>query len=129
MATILQNHHVLAVHDLAESARFFVDQLGFAVSAEPDGWTFVTRDDCMIMIGHCPDDLPPNALGCHSYFSYLLVDDAAGYHADVVAKGGNPSPLVDRPWGLREFGVKTPEGHRLTIGEWIGVSARRPPSR
>src|SRR5688500_1612929 len=126
MPTILQNHHVLAVHDLRGSARFFVDVLGFEISAEPDGWTFVTRDRCMIMIGHCPDDLPPSELGCHGYFGYLLVDDAAAYHAEVVARGGNPAPLEDQPWGLREFGVRTPEGHRLTIGQWIGVSHALP---
>lgn len=122
--TILHNHYVLAVHDLESSARFFVEKLGFAVTDRPDGWTFVARDGCMIMLGHCPDDLPPSELGCHSYFGYLLVDDAARYHSEVLARGGEPSPLADQPWGLREFAVRTPEGHRLTIGQWLGTAGR-----
>ena len=36
MPQILQNHYVLAVHDIKKSAGFFVDGLGFQVTAEPN---------------------------------------------------------------------------------------------
>jgi predicted enzyme related to lactoylglutathione lyase len=122
--TILQNHYVLAVHDLERCASFFVEQLGFAIVDEPPGWTFVAKDGCMVMLGACPDDLHPSALGCHSYFGYLRVDDATAYHADVLARSGEIlSPLSDKPWGMREFSVRTPEGHRITIGQAIGRRA------
>jgi hypothetical protein len=29
--------------------------LGFRIVAEPDGWIFVAKDGCMIMLGECPD--------------------------------------------------------------------------
>ena len=35
MPRILQNHYVLAVHDIKKAAGFFVDNLGFQVTAEP----------------------------------------------------------------------------------------------
>ena len=38
MSTILQNHYVLAVHDVRRSADFYVRMLGFDVVAEPPGW-------------------------------------------------------------------------------------------
>lgn len=121
MPQILQNHHVLAVRDLQKSAAFFVDNLDFEVTAEPPGWLFVKKDNCMIMLGECWDSIPASALGDHSYFGYLRVDDAQGYYEAVKAKGVELlSPISDKPWGMREFGVRTPEGHRLMIGQWLG---------
>jgi len=124
MSRILQNHYVLAVHDLKRSAGFFVDKLGFEVANEPPGWVFVEKDNCMIMLGACPDSVPAGELGDHSYFGYLRVDDAGGYYDELQAKGVEvSSPLSDKPWGMREFGLTTPEGHRLMIGQWLGGDA------
>ena len=121
--TILQNHYVLAVHSVGESAGFYVDKLGFQVTAEPPGWIFVRRDNCMIMLGECPDDMPASQLGCHNYFAYLRVDDVNAYHAQLQEKGVTPlSPLADEPWGMREFSIVTPDGHRIRIGQDIRVS-------
>jgi catechol 2,3-dioxygenase-like lactoylglutathione lyase family enzyme len=120
MPAILQNHYVLAVHDPRVTADFFVQALGFEVVMEPPGWIFVARDNCMIMLGECTDALPAGELGDHSYFAYLRVDDADAFHAQVIAAGIRPhSPIADKPWGLREFGVRTPDGHRITIGHII----------
>lgn len=121
MPHILQNHYVLAVHDVRKSAGFFVDMLGFRVVAEPPGWVFVEKDNCMIMLGECRDAMPAGELGDHSYFGYLRVDDAERYYQELKAKGAEMlSPISDRPWGMREFGLRTPEGHRMMIGQWIG---------
>jgi catechol 2,3-dioxygenase-like lactoylglutathione lyase family enzyme len=120
MPIIQQNHHVLAVPDATAAARFFVDTLGFRIVNEPPGWVFVARDNCMLMLGECPDAIPPAELGDHSWFTYLRVDDVDGYHAQVVASGVHPhSPLQSKPWGMREFAVRTPEGFRITIGQII----------
>jgi catechol 2,3-dioxygenase-like lactoylglutathione lyase family enzyme len=117
MSTILQNHYVLAVHDVRRSADFYVQMLGFHVVAEPDGWVFVAKDNCMIMLGECPNDLPASELGCHSYFAYLRVADADSYYHDLKAKCADPlSPIEDKPWKMREFGLRTVDGHRIKIG-------------
>jgi hypothetical protein len=26
-------------------------------------------------------------------------------------------PLADKPWGMREFAIVTPDGHRIVFGE------------
>src|SRR5262245_7056790 len=118
--TILQNHYVLAVHDVRKSAAFYVDALGFEVVAEPEGWIFVRKDNCLIMLGECPDDMHPSELGCHNYFAYLRVDDVDAYHARILARGATSvRPIGDKPWGMREFGVTTPDGHRIQIGHII----------
>jgi catechol 2,3-dioxygenase-like lactoylglutathione lyase family enzyme len=117
MSTILQNHYVLAVHDVRRSAEFYVRMLGFRIVAEPDGWIFVGKDGCMIMIGECPNDIHPSVLGCHNYFAYLRVSDADQYYSDLKAKGADLlSEIEDKPWNMREFAVRTADGHRITIG-------------
>jgi catechol 2,3-dioxygenase-like lactoylglutathione lyase family enzyme len=124
MPTILQNHYVLAVHDVKRSARFYIDVLGFKIVSEPDGWIFVKKDNCMIMLGECPDDMHPSELGCHNYFAYLRVDDVHAYYAQMQRAGVESLGAVeDQPWGMREFGIKTPDGHRIRIGQVIGRPA------
>jgi catechol 2,3-dioxygenase-like lactoylglutathione lyase family enzyme len=117
---ILQNHSVLAVHDLKRSAEFYVTMLGFDAVAEPPGWIFVAKDDCMIMLGECPDDMHPSELGCHSYFAYLRVEDADAYYNDPEAKGADfTSRIEDKPWKMREFGVRAFDGYRIMIGHML----------
>ena len=117
MPSILQNHYVLAVHDLRREADFYVRVLGFRIVNKPPGWIFVAKDSCMIMLGECPDDLPARELGCHSYFAYLRVEEVDGYYRHIREHGGEIlSEIEDKPWGMREFSVRSPGGHRLTIG-------------
>lgn len=118
MSTILQNHYVLAVHDVRKSAEFYVRMLGFRVVGEPDGWVFVAKDGCMIMLGECPDDMHPSELGCHNYFAYLRVSDADQCYQELKAKGAEIlSDIEDKPWEMREFSLRTSDGHRITIGQ------------
>ena len=124
MSPVLQNHYVLAVHDARRSAKFYVEMLGFKIVAKPNdgGWIFVARDGCMIMLGECPDDLSPAALGGHSYFAYLKVADADQYYRHLKSKGAELlSDISDQPWRMREFGVRTVDGHRLMIGHALPV--------
>lgn len=120
MSPILQNHYVLAVHDVRRSAQFYVEMLGFRIVNEPPGWIFVARDNCMIMLGECPDDMAAGELGCHSYFAYLRVADADAYYQHLKAKGADViSEIKDEPWNMREFGLRTVDGHRIKIGNCL----------
>ncbi len=116
---ILQNHHVLAVHDVKRSAAFYVEMLGFTIVAEPPGWIFVEREKCLLMLGECPQDMAPGELGCHSYFAYFCVADADAWHAELTTKGADISPIEDKPWGMREFALRTVDGHRLMIAQTL----------
>jgi uncharacterized glyoxalase superfamily protein PhnB len=59
-------------------------------------------------------------LGCHSYFAYLRVDDADRYYHELKANGGETlSEVEDKPWRMREFALRTPDGHRITIGQLL----------
>jgi predicted enzyme related to lactoylglutathione lyase len=121
---IRAHHYVLAVPDLERSAAFYRDVLGFSILEMGDpGWRLFAKDECRIMAGACPDALPPRQLGDHSYFGYLVVDDVDAYHAQVRAAGAEVTkPLRDEPWGMREFGLRTVDGHRLMIGSRVGTA-------
>ncbi len=118
---MIRPRYVIAVPDLERSARFYGDVLGFEVREVGDpGWRFFVRDGCVIMAGECPDALPPVELGDHSYFAYLEVDGIERWYDDVVAKGVEiVKPLRAEPWGMREFGIRTADGHRILFGSRV----------
>jgi len=111
--------YVLAVPDLARSAAWYRDVLGFAVHDMGDpGWRWLERDACVIMAGECPDALPPAQLGDHGYFAYVEVETIDALHAEWQARGVEfIKPLRDEPWCMREFGIRTVDGHRMMFGQ------------
>lgn len=116
---ITRSIFVIAVADLERSCAFYQEALGFEIREIGDpGWRMFVRDDCRIMAGECPDAMPVEQTGDHSYYAYLVVDDVAGYHDSVSAYGADIiKPLRSEPWGMREFGVRTIDGHRIMIGQ------------
>jgi len=110
---------VLAVQDLAATSAYFADVLGFGEEwREADDWRLLARGTVKLMIGRCPDERPANAIGDHSYFAYFHVDDVDALHAEIAARGAiiRQAP-ADKPWGIREMEIATPDGHRMVIGQ------------
>jgi len=84
------------------------------------GWSFLTRASFRVMLGECANERPAGELGNHSYFAYWNVEGVDQLFAEFVAKGAIVSSKpTDKPWGLREFGLSTPDGHRIVCGEVI----------
>ena len=124
MPRITNSRCVLAVRDLAASTRFYVDVLGFErdFGDGSDGWSFLSRDNCRLMLGACPDATPASEIGDHAYVAYLVVDDVDQLHEELSGRLPEPVPApVTEPWGLREFGIRTPDGHRIRFGEAVVV--------
>lgn len=117
---IVQTRHVLAVNDLAASAAYFIDKLGFERDFTAPGWEFLSFGEFKLMLGECPDELPAEETHNHSYFAHVLVENVDKIFAEFLNRGAllNSHP-DDKPWGLREFGVRTPEGHRITFGQLL----------
>lgn len=122
MAHIVNSRCVLAVRDLQASTRYYVDVLGFSKDPiDAEGWSFLTRDTFRVMLGECRDEKAAGELGNHSYFAYWNIDRVDEFYREIVAKGALvTSAPMDKPWGLREFGLRTVDGHRITCGETIG---------
>jgi predicted enzyme related to lactoylglutathione lyase len=117
--TVTESMYVLAVPNLARSSDFYARVLGFEVREMGDpGWRLLVNGACRIMAGECPDDIPASDIGSHSYFAYLVVDDVEAYLKRVTAEGAELiKALRDEPWGMREFGLRTVDGHRIMVGQ------------
>ncbi|HXJ78058.1 MAG TPA: VOC family protein [Candidatus Methylomirabilis sp.] len=120
MAELAAVRCVLAVQDLSTSVAFYRDRLGFALEFEVPGWAFLSRDRFQVMLGECPDAMPASQTGDHSYFAYVHVDDVDDLYRELARKGvTRVRAIADQPWGMREFGVRTPDGHRIMFGQRI----------
>lgn len=116
---VVNSNPVLAVHDLALSAAWYRDVLGCEVrEADPGNWMFCRSGEIDFMLGRCPDVVPASALGDHSYVAYLRVDDVEAFHDRAVDAGAEIlKPPTDEPWGMRELGLRSPDGHRFMLAQ------------
>jgi predicted enzyme related to lactoylglutathione lyase len=113
--------YVLAVADIDRSAAYFRDALGFAVQwSDMTDWRLVTRGSVRVMLGRCPDAMPAAQTGDHSYFGYMEVDDIDALHREFAQSGAIVlEPPTDRPHGMREMTLATPDGHRFVMGAGV----------
>jgi catechol 2,3-dioxygenase-like lactoylglutathione lyase family enzyme len=118
MSDITNVRFTLAVRDLAKSTAYYVSILGLDVDFTSPGWSFLSRGSFRVMLGECIDATPPSELGDHSWYGYITVSDAAAIYEEYRSRGVEfTQPLADKPWDMREFGIRTIDGHRLMFGQ------------
>ena len=118
MADLTNTRSVLAVQNLDEAVEYFTRVLGMGVDFTAPGWAFLSRGSFRVMLGECADAMPAHETGDHSYFVYITVDGIDELHRELVDNGASLiQPLRDKPWRMREFGVRTPDGHRIMFGQ------------
>jgi predicted enzyme related to lactoylglutathione lyase len=107
----------LEVDDLASAAAFLRDVLGFAVEVdEPEMGLMLLRRDA-VGLALVRSATPGVNSTTTAYIGVTGVDDL---HEQCAAHGaGIVTGLEDHPWGLRDFVVEMPGGHRLALGERI----------
>jgi len=111
----------LEVEDLAPAAAFLRDVLEFEVEVdEPDMGLILLRRGA-VGLALVRSATPGVNATTAVYIGVTGVDDL---HARCAARG---APIVvglaDHPWGLRDFVVEVPGGHRLALGERTGPNA------
>jgi uncharacterized glyoxalase superfamily protein PhnB len=117
---VRKTQHVLAVNDLDAAERYFVDKLGFTLQNRIGGWAFLYLDSFYLMVGHCEGEMPARETNNHSYFAYVNCEGIDELYKRYSDNGVQfTQSLANKPWGLREFGVVTPEGHRMMFGQEI----------
>lgn len=118
---VIRHHHVLAVHDLERTRRWYETVLGCtSEDIDPGNWVLLRARGVTFMVGHCPDAIAPAALGDHNYFAYLVVDDLDAFERRARELDAEFIKLArDEPWGMRELGLRTVDGHRIMIGQPI----------
>lgn len=117
---LIGSRYVLAVKNLQVSAEFYKTKLGFQTLWADEFWHFLYRDEIRLMLGECADEMAAGETGDHSYFGYVEVNNIDGLYQEFLENGLKPlSPLENKPWGQREFAIRTPDGHRITFGEEV----------
>lgn len=117
---IVHTRHVLAVKDLAIEASYYIDKLGFDRDFTAPGWEFLSFGDFKVMLGECADEMTAVATGNHSWFAHVLVENVDEVYRELSDRGAKVlSPIENKPWGIREFSVVTPDGHRIAFGQLI----------
>ena len=114
------------VHDVAATANFYRDQLGFSYErfwGDPPAFCMVKRGGVTIMLSCHPGGMRPNRMadpGDEAWDAYIWVDDADSLHQEFAAKGVKiPRGLCNQPYGNRDFDVEDCNGYRLCFGHSI----------
>jgi uncharacterized glyoxalase superfamily protein PhnB len=100
----------LAVKDLETSLRFYGEVLGAEVVR-------LRSDFAAVQLGGSELFLSADAAAAVPALCCVLVEDADALFALYRERGASilEEPR-DRPWGMREFTLKDPDGHRFRIG-------------
>jgi catechol 2,3-dioxygenase-like lactoylglutathione lyase family enzyme len=118
MSEFIKVRYTLAVLDLVKSTEYYTSVLGLSIDFAAPGWTFLSRGNFRVMLGECTSAIPPAELGDHSWYGYVTVSDASALFAEYGASGAEfTQALADKPWGMREFGIRTIDGHRIMFGQ------------
>lgn len=102
---------VLASLDIAESAAFYRDQLGFQV--EPyDDYLIAKRDRMEIHFWLTEDRTHPESTSC-----YIRGGQVPSLYEEFRSRGvPKLSPFLVRPWNMKEFYIHDPHGNLLRFG-------------
>ena len=107
---------VVRVRDILEAIRFYEIQLGFGDAwavGEPPRYGGVSAEGLGIIFEQADDPIVPD----QDIFS-IMVTGVDVYYADLRGMGVEiVRPLIEHPYGLRDFVIRDNNGYRISIGE------------
>ncbi|GLW68455.1 hypothetical protein Kpho02_07540 [Kitasatospora phosalacinea] len=119
----------LTVEDVAASAAFFSEHLGFREEMSADGFVSLGHPDAgmnVVLLRRGLEVLPADFRDQHAAGLILAftVDDAAAAEARLKEAGVEITmPLLDEPWGERLFQVTDPNGLVVQFVQWLTPQA------
>jgi predicted enzyme related to lactoylglutathione lyase len=117
--TFLSCRANLEVVDAAPTIAFFNDVLGWTTHTtmgDPVWFAIIgSHDASLAIVGTADPAVPRSNASC-----YLEVDDVVAAHHACTGAGSDATPLETHPWGMTDFTVTEPGGHRLAIGQRTG---------
>lgn len=111
-----QHHASLAVSDVRAAVEFYTKKLGFWLAfAEGDPPTFagVNLDHVQIFL----EFGTPAPKGCSVYFVVGDADELLEFHRSNGVEIAQP--IDDRPYGLRDYGIRDLNGYYLGFGHHL----------
>lgn len=112
-AQFIQGAPVLHVPDVQGTAGYYRDILGFTSDFGDDAYAVVWRDNSAIHFVKSDS----SARGVHLF---QWIRDVDAYYEEVSARGAEITVMpADRPYGVREFSVRDPNGVDIVFGQDI----------
>ena len=116
--SVVNQRHVLAVKDLTVETEYYLEKLGFERDFTAPGWEFLSFGDFRVMLGECSDEMTAEATGNHSWYAHVNVENVDEIYQEFIDRGAKIlSTIATKPWGIRDFSVVTPDGHRIVFGQ------------
>lgn len=104
---------VLPCRDVQAARSYFTDALGFDTIftwETPPSYAAVIRDTAEFHL-YAESSVGPARVT-------VVVDDVDSCHDELRARGADiVEPPADRPYGMRDFNVRTPDGHLLIFSQ------------
>lgn len=114
------NSASIFVEDAAGTVDFYVSKLGFTAEEQSERATMLQAGDFRLLV-HVggPPSAPPDLAMHH----HLWVDGVDEMYKQLHDAGVDVDAPEDRPWGLRTFHVKDPNGYEWELVEEIKETA------
>ena len=128
---------MLTTDDLDETIAFYRDTLGFEVSAtypeDNPNWCYLKRDESHLMfssldlLDHDHDEHGNHVEGENHHHHgptgvwtlYIYPDDVEPLWETLKEQAPVAFPLCETPYGMREFGIRDPNGFMLSFGKEV----------
>ncbi len=111
-----QSQPIFAVRDVREAIAFYQDVLGFEnpwFHGDPATFGGIGWGNVSVLF----NQLPEIAARIEGHQHHYWTDDVNALHAKHVAAGAPIiGPIENKPWGLREYTVRDPNGYHLRFG-------------
>ncbi|WP_341842991.1 VOC family protein [Chitinophaga caseinilytica] len=109
---------IFQVSDLAAATVFYTETLGFTLDFEFGSVVGLHHGNVFIHLSGPASQGNKKAIG--EGHMYIFCDEVDDYFAEIAAKGADAFiPPADRPYGVRDFAVKDPDGNILAFGKSI----------
>ena len=122
-ARLTSSAPVLLVRDVIAAANHYRDALGFTYErfwGEPPNFVILRRDELHVMLSLAPSNhiVVPNWKVNGIWNVYFWVDDVDSLYAEVKQNGATIDyDLEDKPYNVREFGVRDLDGYDIGFGQ------------
>ncbi len=108
---------VLPVHDIAATAKWFCDVLGFTIDFVMDGHGSVVRGNVGIQFTTAPPGFNPRA---YPGWSYIFADSIDQLFKEYLDKGVTITrELESHGHGMREFQIEDCNGFAIRFGQYL----------
>ena len=111
---------ILAVKNVAETAAFYRDQLGFEINftwENPPSYAVLNSGDVNIHLSQRRDGTKPSTQ--HTAIYIFVHDVDALYKAYLTRKIEIAEEIATHDYGMRDFTIRDPEGYLITFGKGV----------